>query len=139
LGARDNALLYCGSFEVECVFGAGRAAPSLVSLGCCNGSLRVCGPALEISDEVQQSNPVDPLEDCCNPGKMHIFQMTLGNLNVRTKNLQGPVLSSARDSLMWTKQLNTLSLNPRLAKSVKAGQYGKTDWSFSTDAKKWPG
>jgi hypothetical protein len=40
---------------------------------------------------------------------------------------------------MWTKQHNILSLNPRLAKSVKAGQYGKTDWSFSTDAKRWPG
>ncbi len=99
----------------------------------------VCGPALEILDEVQQSNPVDPLEDCCNPGKMQIFQVTLGNLSVRKKNLRGHILSSARDSLMWTKQLNILSLNPRLAKSVKAGQYGKTDWSFSTDAKRWPG
>jgi hypothetical protein len=39
---------------------------------------------------------------------------------------------------MFPKQLNTLSLNPRLAKSVKAGQYGNTDWSFSTDAKRWP-
>jgi hypothetical protein len=102
----------------------------------------VCGPALEILGEVQQSNPVDPLEDCCNPGKTHIFQifqMTLGNLNVRKNNLQGHILSSARDSLIWTKQLNILSLNPRLAKSVKAGEYGKTDWSFSTDAKRWPG
>jgi len=36
--------------------------------------LSVCGPALEILDEVQQSNPVDPLEDWCDPGKMHIFQ-----------------------------------------------------------------
>jgi hypothetical protein len=25
-------------------------------------------------DEVQQSNQVDPLEDWCDPGKMHIFQ-----------------------------------------------------------------
>lgn len=82
---------------------------------------------------------MDTLEDCCNPGKMHIFQMTLGNLNVRKKKLQGHILNSARDSLMWTKQLNILSLNPRLAKSVKAGQYGKIDWSFSTDAKRWPG
>jgi hypothetical protein len=40
---------------------------------------------------------------------------------------------------MWTKQLNTSSLNPRLVKSVEAGQYGKTDWSFSRDAKRWAG
>ncbi len=30
-----------------------------------------CDPALEILDEVQQSNPVDSLEDCSDPGKMH--------------------------------------------------------------------
>jgi len=34
----------------------------------------VCAPTLKILDEVQQSNPVNPLEDCCDPGKMHSFQ-----------------------------------------------------------------
>ncbi len=32
-----------------------------------------CDTALEILDEVQQSNPVDSLEDCSDPGKMHSF------------------------------------------------------------------
>jgi hypothetical protein len=32
-------------------------------------------PALEISDDVQESKPVDPLEDCCDPEKMHRFQI----------------------------------------------------------------
>jgi hypothetical protein len=30
-------------------------------------------PALKILDEVQQSNPVDSLEDCGDTGKMHSF------------------------------------------------------------------
>lgn len=34
----------------------------------------VCGPVLEILDEAQQSNPVNPLKDCCDPEEMHNFQ-----------------------------------------------------------------
>jgi hypothetical protein len=31
--------------------------------------------ALEISDHVQQSKPVDSLQDCCDPENMHGFQI----------------------------------------------------------------
>jgi hypothetical protein len=34
----------------------------------------VCDPALEILDEVHQSNPVGSLEICCNLEKMHFFR-----------------------------------------------------------------
>ncbi len=34
----------------------------------------VCDHALEILDEVQQSNQMDLLEDCCDPEKMHSLQ-----------------------------------------------------------------
>jgi hypothetical protein len=33
----------------------------------------VCDPALEILDEVDQPNPVNWLEDCWDPEKMHNF------------------------------------------------------------------
>jgi hypothetical protein len=41
----------------------------------------VCGPVLEILDELlQQSNPVNSVEDCCDPGKMHSFHIPGGAL-----------------------------------------------------------
>jgi hypothetical protein len=41
--------------------------------------------ALEILDEVEHSNPVDLLEDCCEHGKMHSFQSTEGALEQSNK------------------------------------------------------
>ncbi len=38
----------------------------------CSHWWSICGLALEILDEVQQSYPVDPLEDYCNLRKIHI-------------------------------------------------------------------
>ncbi len=48
----------------------------------------VCGPALKILDEVQQSYPVNLLEDCCDPGKMHRFQGPAGALEESNKYSQ---------------------------------------------------
>jgi hypothetical protein len=48
----------------------------------------VCGPALEIFDEVQQLYPVDPLEDCSDLGKMHSFQDPVGALEECNKQSQ---------------------------------------------------
>ncbi len=36
--------------------------------------LPVCGPALEILDEVRQSNPMNSLDDYCDPDQLHSFQ-----------------------------------------------------------------
>ncbi len=50
----------------------------------------VCDPsALEILDEVHQSNPVNPLEDCWeSPDKMHSFQSPRGALQESNKYSQ---------------------------------------------------
>jgi hypothetical protein len=48
----------------------------------------VCGPALKILDEVQLSYPVNPPEDCCDPGKMHSFQGPAGALEESNKYSQ---------------------------------------------------
>jgi hypothetical protein len=47
----------------------------------------VCGPALEILDEVQQSYIVDPPEDCSDPGIMHNFQGPGGALEESNKHI----------------------------------------------------
>ncbi len=54
----------------------------------------VCDPALEISDEVHQSNPVDSLEICCDPEKMYYFwrQEDPGMLFYRLLSAQSYVL-----------------------------------------------
>jgi hypothetical protein len=44
-----------------------RASPMMVNM--------LSDLALEISDDVQQSKPMDSLEDCCDPEKMHSFQI----------------------------------------------------------------
>jgi hypothetical protein len=43
--------------------------------------LHQCDPALKILDEVQQSYRVNPLEDCCDLGKMHGFQDSVGAMS----------------------------------------------------------
>jgi hypothetical protein len=48
----------------------------------------VCDLALEIFDEVHQENPVDSLEDCCDPEKMCSFQSPGGALEQSDKHSQ---------------------------------------------------
>ncbi len=48
----------------------------------------VCDIALEILDEVQQENPVDSLEDFCDPEKMYSFQSPGGGLKQSDKHSQ---------------------------------------------------
>ncbi len=48
----------------------------------------VCDLALEILDEVQQENPVDSLEDCCDAEKMYSFQSPGGALERSDKHSQ---------------------------------------------------
>jgi hypothetical protein len=43
--------------------------------------LHQCDPALKILDEVQQSYRVNPLEDCCDLGKTHGFQDSVGAMS----------------------------------------------------------
>jgi hypothetical protein len=45
----------------------------------------VFSPALEILDEVQQSNAVNPLEDFCAPERMHSFHSPGGALEQSNK------------------------------------------------------
>jgi hypothetical protein len=40
----------------------------------------VCDPALEILGEVDEPNPVNPLEDCWDPEKLHNFPEPWKNL-----------------------------------------------------------
>ncbi len=48
----------------------------------------LCGPALKILDEVHHSYLVNPLEDCCDPGKVHNFQDPGGTLEESSKQSQ---------------------------------------------------
>ncbi len=43
--------------------------------------LHQCDPTLKILDEVQQSDVVNPLEDCSDLGKMHGFQDPVGAMS----------------------------------------------------------
>jgi hypothetical protein len=45
-------------------------------------------PALKILDEVHHSYLVNPLEDCCDPGKVHNFQDPGGALEGSSKQSQ---------------------------------------------------
>lgn len=40
----------------------------------------ICDPALEMMNEVEQSNPLHPLQDCWDPEEMHSFHSAGGAL-----------------------------------------------------------
>jgi hypothetical protein len=81
-----------------------------------SGVYLVCGLALEIFDEVSQSQSVDSLDDRCDPGQMHIFQGRGGALEMSNKYSQIVFIDYSLSLLArwfdWSKWVAISSLPP---------------------------